>query len=467
MIAVEGREKLGKPVIALVGRPNVGKSTLFNRIIRRNLAVVHDQPGVTRDRIYADAVWEDRAFSVVDTGGLDLSPDDDLIARVREQVNTALNEADAILFLVDVVEGLTPWDAEVAQRLKGTEKPIYLVANKADNPRRADDAMEFYELDLGEPFPVSAAHGIGIDDLLDEVMFNLPETTQAEKEESPIRIAVVGRPNVGKSSLVNMVLGEERVIVDSRPGTTRDAINITFHRDASSFEIVDTAGMRRRAKIFDDVERSSVGKALQSIRRSDITWLVIDARQNIEHQDKRISAFIANEGRACIIIANKWDLVDKDHRTFDEFCAELRWQAPRLDYVPILSTSALTGLRTDKLLELTQIIFAEYSTRVATPLLNRAFRFIISEHPHPMVSGRRPSLKYITQVETGPPTFAIFTTYPERIRPDYESYLVNRFREEFGFQGAPIKVKFLSSRSGQRAGRREVKDATDITGNNS
>ena len=425
----------------------MGKSTLFNRIIRRNLAVVHDRPGVTRDRIYADAVWEDKDFVVVDTGGLDLSPDDDLIARVREQVDTALNEADAILFMVDVAEGVTPWDAEVADELRGAKKPVYLVVNKADNLKRIDDAVEFYELGLGDPIPVSAIHGRGISDLLDEVVFNLPETTEEESEENPIRIAVVGRPNVGKSSLVNAVLGEERVIVDPRPGTTRDAINITFHRDASSFEIVDTAGMRRRAKIFDDLEKSSVGKAIESIRRSDITWLVIDATQNIEQQDKKISAFIARQGRACIIIANKWDLVEKDHRTFDEFCNELRWQAPRLDYVPILSTSALTGLRTNRLLELTQIIFAEYSTRVATPLLNRAFRFIISGYSHPMVSGRRPIPKYITQVSTAPPTFAVFTTYPERIRPDYESYLINRLREEFGFQGAPIKLKFLSTKA--------------------
>lgn len=438
---------MSKPVVALVGRPNVGKSTLFNRIIRRNLAVVHNQPGVTRDRIHADAEWNDRSFTIVDTGGLDMSPEDDLIASVKSQVNTALNEADAIILVVDVADGPTPWDLEVAERLRGSKKPVYLAANKADNNKRADDAVEFYGLALGDPFPVSAIHGIGLNELLDEVTFNLPETTEVEPGEIPIQIAVVGRPNVGKSSLVNAVLGEERVIVDSKPGTTRDAINITFHRDASSFELVDTAGMRRRTKIFDDVERSSVGKAIQSIRRSDITWLVIDSTQNIEHQDKRISSFIAKEGRACIIIANKWDLVDKDHRTFDEFCAELRWQAPLLDYIPILSTSALTGLRTNRLLELTQIIFAEYSTRVTTHLLNKAFRTIVSEYTHPMVSNKRPNLKYITQVETCPPTFAVFTTYPERIRPDYERYLVNSLREEFGFQGSPIKVKFLSSRS--------------------
>ncbi len=446
MLDNTGGDILSKPVVAIVGRPNVGKSTLFNRIIRRNLAVVHDTPGVTRDRIYADAKWEGKSFVVVDTGGLDLSPDDNLIAMVLHQINTALSEADAIVLVVDVDEGITPWDSEVADALRTAKSPVYVAANKADNPKRADNAVEFYALGLGDPFPISAIHGIGVAELLDEVMFNLPETGEGEKVEDPIRIAVVGRPNVGKSSIVNAVLGEERVIVDPRPGTTRDAINITFQRDASTFEIVDTAGMRRRRKIFDDIEISSVGKAIQSIRLSDITWLVIDAMQGIEQQDKKISSFIARQGRACILVANKWDLPVKDERTFDEFCENIRWKAPLLDYVPILSTSALTGLRVDKLLELTQLIFAEYSTRVATSLLNKAFRTIVAEHKPPMVSGKRPALKYITQVSTCPPTFAIFTTYPERIRSHYERYLVNQLREEFGFHGAPIRVKFLSSR---------------------
>ena len=424
----------------------MGKSTLFNRIIGRNLAVVHGQPGVTRDRIYADAEWDNRSFAVVDTGGLDLSPDDHLIARVKAQVDIALTEAHAIVVVVDVAEGITPWDAEIADALRASKKPIYVAANKADNPKRADDAVEFYALGLGDPFPMSAIHGIGVDDLLDEVVFNLPEMAEEATSESAIKIAVVGRPNVGKSSLVNAVLGEERVIVDPRPGTTRDAVNITFRRDASSFEIVDTAGMRRRNKIFDDVERSSVGKALQSIRRSDITWLLIDATQPIGQQDKKVSSFIARRGKACILVANKWDLVEKDERTFDEFCELIRWQAPLLDYVPILSSSALTGLRVNKLLELTQMIFAEYSMRVTTSALNSAFRVIISQSRPPMVAGKRPSPKYITQVSTEPPTFVVFTTYPRLIQPHYERYLINQIREEFGFQGAPIRMKFLSTR---------------------
>ncbi len=438
--------RMKKPVVAIVGRPNVGKSTLFNRIIGRNLAVVHNQPGVTRDRIYADAKWDDRSFVVVDTGGLDLSPDDDLIARVKTQVVTALNEADVIVVVVDVAEGITPWDAEIADALRESDKPIYVAANKADNPRRADDAVEFYALALGDPIPISAIHGTGINELLDEIILNLPEVTEEAEEESPIKIAVVGKPNVGKSSLVNAVLGEERVIVDPRPGTTRDAVNITFSRDGSRYEIVDTAGMRRRKKIFDDLERSSVGKAIESIRRSDVTWLVLDAAQDVGQQDKRISSYIARQGKACIFALNKWDLVDKDTYTFDEFCESIRWQMPLLEYVPIISISALTGTRINRLLELTQVIFGEYSMRVTTHTLNKAFKAIISQSQHPLVSGKRPSPKYITQVSIQPPTFAVFTTYPERIQPHYARYLVNQLREQFGFQGAPIKVKFLSSR---------------------
>ncbi len=444
---------MDKPIVALVGRPNVGKSTLFNRIIGRNLAVVHNRPGVTRDRIYADAVWYDKRFRVIDTGGLDLSPDDDLIDMVKAQIYTALNEADAIVFVVDVAEGMIPWDMEVADSLRASRKPIYIAANKADNAKRAENTVEFYALGLGDPFPISAVNGTGVGELLDAVMADLPETSEVAKEEHFIKIAVVGRPNVGKSSLVNAVLGEERVIVDPRPGTTRDAVNISFHKDGVGFEVVDTAGMRRRRKIFDDVEKSSVGKAIESIRRSDLTWLLIDSTQDIGQQDKNISSYIAREGIACILVANKWDLVDKDHRTFDEFCENIRWKAPLLDYVPILSSSALTGLRVNKLLELTQIIFSEYSTRVTTHLLNKAFRIIINENQHPMVSGRRPTLKYITQVSTRPPTFVIFTTYPDKIRPHYESYLINQLREYFGFQGSPIKIKFLSTRAEGTRGR--------------
>jgi len=437
---------LDKPVIALVGRPNVGKSTLFNRIVHRNLAVVHNRPGVTRDRLHAEATFNDKSFVVIDTGGLDLSPTDDLIASVKTQVDIAVKEADAIILVVDVVDGVTSWDVEVGNRLRKSGKPIYVAVNKSDNFKRVDNSIEFCELGFGDPFPISALHGLGVDDLLEKVLSGLPEVENKLESERPIRIAVVGRPNVGKSSLVNAILGEERVIVDSRPGTTRDAINIRFRKDGMDFEIIDTAGMRRRKKIFDEVESSSVGKAIESIRRSDVTWVVLDATQEPSQQDKEIASYIDRQGKASIFVMNKWDLVEKDHKTFDEFCKYIRADIALLDYVPILSISAKDNLRVNKILDLTQSIFTEYSTRVTTHTLNKAFGDIITEIPPPSVSGKRPSPKYITQVLTNPPTFVIFTTYPELIKPPYKRYLINRFRELFGFQGSPIMLKFRSTK---------------------
>jgi GTP-binding protein len=437
---------LDKPVIALVGRPNVGKSTLFNRIVHRNLAVVHNRPGVTRDRLHAEATFNDKSFVVIDTGGLDLSPTDDLIVSVKTQVEIAVKEADTIILVVDVVDGVTSWDVEVGNRLRKSGKPIYVAVNKSDNFKRVDNSIEFCELGFGDPFPISALHGLGVDDLLEKVLSGLPEVENKLEIERPIRIAVVGRPNVGKSSLVNAILGEERVIVDPRPGTTRDAINIRFRKDGMDFEIIDTAGMRRRKKIFDEVESSSVGKAIESIRRSDVTWVVLDATQEPSQQDKEIASYIDRQGKASIFVMNKWDLVEKDHKTFDEFCKYIRADIALLDYVPILSISAKDNLRVNKILDLTQSIFTEYSTRVTTHTLNKAFGDIITEIPPPSVSGKRPSPKYITQVLTNPPTFVIFTTYPELIKPPYKRYLINRFRELFGFQGSPIMLKFRSTK---------------------
>lgn len=424
----------------------MGKSTLFNRIVHRNLAVVHNRPGVTRDRLHAEATFNDKSFVVIDTGGLDLSPTDDLIVSVKTQVGIAVKEADTIILVVDVVDGVTSWDVEVGNRLRKSGKPIYVAVNKSDNFKRVDNSIEFCELGFGDPFPISALHGLGVDDLLEKVLSGLPEVENKLEIERPIRIAVVGRPNVGKSSLVNAILGEERVIVDPRPGTTRDAINIRFRKDGMDFEIIDTAGMRRRKKIFDEVESSSVGKAIESIRRSDVTWVVLDATQEPSQQDKEIASYIDRQGKASIFVMNKWDLVEKDHKTFDEFCKYIRADIALLDYVPILSISAKDNLRVNKILDLTQSIFTEYSTRVTTHTLNKAFGDIITEIPPPSVSGKRPSPKYITQVLTNPPTFVIFTTYPELIKPPYKRYLINRFRELFGFQGSPIMLKFRSTK---------------------
>lgn len=432
------------PVIALVGRPNVGKSTLFNRILGHKKAVVHDRPGVTRDRIYGNVEVENRSFTVIDTGGLDLSPSDNITANVKLQVEAALKEADAIILVVDVVEGLTTWDMEVADALKKSEKPVYIAANKADNLERMNHAIEFYNLGLGNPFPISAIHGLGINELLEEILSKFPESEAVQQAEKAIRIAVVGKPNVGKSSLVNAILGEERLIVDSEPGTTRDAVNITFKRNGILYEIVDTAGMRRQNKIFDDVERFSVKKAIHSIQHSDVTWMVLDATQKPGQQDKEVSSYIARHGKACIFVINKWDLVEKDHRTFDMFCKDIRAEMALLDYVPIISVSALDRTRVFKILELTQLIYAEYSMRITTHTLNKVFQDIMSEYQPPMVSGKKPSPKYITQASTNPPTFIIFTSYPDLIKSPYRRYIENRLREAFGFQGVPIILKFTS-----------------------
>ncbi len=437
--------KLRNPVIALVGRPNVGKSTLFNRILGRKMAVVHDRPGVTRDRIYGIAEMDDRNFTIIDTGGLDLSPSDSISANVKLQVEAALKEADAIILVVDVVEGLTPWDMEVADALRKSEKPIYIAANKADNPQRMEHALEFYNLGLGNPFPVSAIHGLGVNELLEEILSEFPLSGIDQQTEKAIRIAVVGKPNVGKSSLINAILGEDRLIVDSEPGTTRDAVNITFKRNGILYEIVDTAGMRRQNKIFDDIEKFSVQKAIHSIQHSDVTWMVLDATQKPGQQDKEVSSYIARHGKASIFVINKWDLVEKDHRTFDTFCKDIREEMALLDYVPIISVSALDKTRIFKILELTQIIFAEYSMRITTHTLNKVFQKIISEYQPPLVSGKKPSPKYITQTSTNPPTFIIFTSYPDLIKSPYKRYIENRLREAFGFQGVPIMLKFTSS----------------------
>ena len=436
---------MDKPVIALVGRPNVGKSTLFNRIIHKNMAVVHNRPGVTRDRIYADAQLDDKNFVVIDTGGLDLYPKDDLITNVKAQIDVAIKEADAIILVVDVVDGPTTWDVEVANKLRKSGKPVYIAANKADNVKRIESAIEFCELGFGNPFPISALHGLGVEELLEGVMSGLPEVKDKPETKRLIRIAVVGRPNVGKSSIVNFILGEERVIVDAQPGTTRDAINIQFRRDGVDFEIVDTAGMRRKKKVFDEVESSSVGKAIESIRQSDVTWMILDATQEPAQQDKEIASYIDRQGKACIFVMNKWDIVEKDHKTFDRFSKFIKGDIAFLDYVPIISVSALEGLRVNKILDLTLQIFAEYSTRIATALLNKTFGGIVNDVPPPSVSGKRPSPKYITQVSTNPPTFVIFTTYPELIKPPYKRYLINRLRESFSFEGSPIMIYFRST----------------------
>ncbi|MBM3240043.1 ribosome biogenesis GTPase Der [Candidatus Poribacteria bacterium] len=437
---------MSKPIVAIVGRQNVGKSSLFNRLVKKNIAVVHDIPGVTRDRVYADVDYHDRTFTIVDTGGLVPFPDDNLIDMVRLQAQTAIDEAAVILFVVDVIEGVTPQDMMIADLLRKTQKPLFVVANKADNPNFDYSAMDFYQLGLNDPIPVSAIHNTGIGDLLAEIIVALPPTDEEATEEmSSIKIAVVGRPNAGKSSLINAILGEERVIVDSQPGTTRDAVNIMFQRDGVRFELIDTAGLRRQSRITNELEQYSVNRAIRSVQESDVAWLVLDATREISHQDKSIANFIADQGRACILAVTKWDLVEKDNKTHKKYTEELQYQLPHLSYVPVLFVSAVTRQRVMKLLDLSLMIHREYSMRIPTHQLNVTLSKATSKHQPPIVEGKRPSLKYITQVDIKPPTFVIFTNHPTGISADYESYLVSSIREDFGFLGTPIRIQYRQS----------------------
>ena len=434
------------PIVAIVGRPNVGKSSLFNCITKKRIAVVHDRPGVTRDRNYADVDWNDNHFTIVDTGGLDLDPNDPLIDIVQIQVEAALDEASVILLVVDSQTGIMPQDLVVAGRLRETDKPIFVVANKSDNERLRSEGTEFYELGLGDPSFISCAHNQGIGDLLDKVVFNLLSPgTEASASPQPTRIAIVGRPNVGKSSIINSILGEDRMIVDNRPGTTRDSVNTRFVYDNITFELSDTAGMRRKTVIEDKLEEITVQRAIRSIRRSDIAWLIIDATREVARQDKVIASFIARQGVASILGINKWDLIQKDHRTHDEFVKEIHHHLPQLTYVPNLFISAETGQRVKKMLDLSLAVHREYCTRVPTHALNELLLQLKSAHQPPRSGKVRPALKYITQIKTEPPTFLLFARYSDKISQPYEAYLINGIREAFGFHGTPIRIYYRSS----------------------
>ena len=463
----------GRPIVAIVGRPNVGKSSLFNRIaasapatlpninedteteardtrkqrFSRKRAVVHDTPGVTRDRNYADVEWADRAFTIVDTGGLDIDPDDRLIDNVQAQVDTALDEASLIMFVVDARTGIMPHDMTIADKLRTTDKPIFLVVNKVDTERFRNEAAEFYALGFPEPIWTSCAQNDGIRELLDQIVECLPEVEEmSDGASGAIKIAIVGRPNVGKSSLINNLLGEERMIVDDRPGTTRDAVNILLAYDNIPFEIVDTAGMRRKSSIKDDLESATVQLAIHSIRQSDIAVLVLDITQEAAQQDKAIANFIERQGKASVLVLNKWDLIDdKDNTTHPAFMERLDIQLPQLDYVPRVFTSAETGQRVTQILATALEVHREYCTHIPTPALNELLIELRNAHPPPRVKGVRPALKYITQVETKPPTFLIFGRNVNRIGQSYEAYLVNNIRNEFGFHGTPIRIFYRRS----------------------
>ena len=440
-----------KPIVAIVGRPNVGKSTLFNRVVGQRLAITHEVPGTTRDRLYAEAEWNGVTFILVDTAGLELRTpssefripnlDDDLMAQVRAQAQIAIAEADVILFLVDVKDGLTASDEEVAQVLRRTAKPVLLAVNKAESQARREAAVEFYALGLGELYPISALHGTGTGDLLDQVVGAFPMEEEEEELEA-VKIAIVGRPNVGKSSLLNKILGQERSIVHDVPGTTRDAIDTQLEWEGEPLVLIDTAGIRRKGSIQRGVEKYSVLRALRAINRADVVLLLIDAVEGATAQDAHIAGYILEEAKSVVVVVNKWDLVEKDTYTMQIYVEHVYTVLRFLDYVPMLFISALTGQRVDQVLPTALRVQDARLIRISTAELNRILQEAVARHSPPSKAGKRLKFYYATQARVDPPTFVFFVNDPHLVHFSYERYLENRLREYYGFLGTPLRLSF-------------------------
>jgi GTP-binding protein len=420
----------------------VGKSTLFNRLVGRRKAIVDDMPGVTRDRNYSRVDRFDAPFTLIDTGGFEPVSDDRMLQQMREQSRLAMEEADVILFVMDSRQGLTAADREVAEMLRRVDKPVFFVINKVESERQEAELGEFYALGVDGLYPISAEHNRGVDDLMDEVIATFPRSAKEEDEEDITRIAVVGRPNVGKSSLVNRLLGFERVVANPVPGTTRDSVDTYFTCNKKRYQLIDTAGIRRKGRISLKVEKYSAVDALRSLDRADVALIVINAEEGITEQDVRIAGYACEAGRACILVVNKWDLLKKDNSTTNKFVENLRIELKYLSYAPIVFVSALTGQRTGKILQMVDEVMEDYSKRISTSDLNRIFKEAVTSHHHPLHQAKRVKFYYATQVGTRPPNFAVFTNCPEGIQESYERYLANRFREAFGFSGTPIRFLF-------------------------
>lgn len=428
-----------KPLVAIVGRPNVGKSTLFNRLVEEPRAIVEDLPGTTRDRLYADAKWGGVTFTLVDTGGLVLWSEDELTVQVRRQVELALAEAEAILFLVDATEGLTAGDEEIAELLRVSQKSLFLVVNKADNEARRLGAMEFYSLGLGEPYPISALHGTGTGDLLDALVASFPPREEVGEAEG-VRVAIVGRPNVGKSSLLNALLGWERAIVSESPGTTRDAIDTKMTWDSQLVTLIDTAGVRRRGRVQRGVEQYSVLRALRAIERAHVVLLLLDAPEGVTAQDTHIAGYAREEARGIVLVVNKWDLMKGADQI--EYEKGVRQAFDFIPYAPLLFVSALTGRRVETVLETALRVYQERLRRVPTSALNGLLREAVASHSPPTKRGKKLRFYYATQAEVDPPTFVFFVNDPQLVHFSYRRYLENRLREAFGFEGTPLRMHF-------------------------
>lgn len=428
------------PTIALVGRPNVGKSTIFNRLIGERVSIVADYPGVTRDRIYGTGEWLGKEFRLIDTGGIEMN-DEPLMDQVRFQAEIAMDEADIIIFLVSAQEGLTDADEEIGHQLHRTKKPVILAVNKTDNPEQRQEIYDFYALGHGEPYPVSGSHGTGFGDLLDEIMALSPSDSDDTEEDTSIKFSFIGRPNVGKSSLVNGILKEERVIVSNIEGTTREAVDTKFTSETGrEFTMIDTAGIRKRGKVYEHTEKYSVLRAMSAIDRSDIVCVVIDAETGIREQDKRVAGYAYDAGKGIVLVVNKWDAVDKSDKKFEEFTKDIRAEFQYLSFAPILFVSALTGQRLNKLPELLEMIYDNRNRRVQSSVLNDVVSDAVAMNPTPTDKGRRLKIYYMTQVALNPPTFVVFVNDVELMHFSYERFLENQLRHAFYFEGTPLKL---------------------------
>ena len=436
-----------KPVVALVGRPNVGKSTLFNKIIRKREALVDDMPGVTRDRHYCDAAWEDVEFTLVDTGGFIQGDEDRFAEEIRFQVRQAIDEADVVVLVLDGKNGVSPYDRDLVGILRGVDIPVFFVVNKIDGESQEENLFDFFSLGIENPYPVSAEHGYGVPDFLDDLVKSLPQGEIVETE-NVIRIAVVGRPNVGKSSLINKLLGEKRLVVSDVAGTTRDSIDTMFRKGDKDYLLIDTAGIRRKGKVDEKLEKFSIIKSLKSLDRCDVALILIDAEEGITDQDINIAGYAEDRGCGCIFILNKWDLVDRAETNTKVFYERLYMQAKFLHFAPAMTISALTGLRVAKIFKLVDDVYEQYMTRVPTGELNKIIGSATEKTPASLHKGKRLKFYYATQVEIKPPTVVCFVNYPEAVHFSYKRYLVNQIREFTGLDKTPIKLEFR-----QRSGK--------------
>ncbi|MGN0803046.1 MAG: ribosome biogenesis GTPase Der [Candidatus Faecivicinus sp.] len=432
---------MAKPLVAIVGRPNVGKSTFFNQMAGHRIAIVEDTPGVTRDRVYADCEWQNYKFTLIDTGGIDPQSDDPLLSQMRRQAEIAIETCDVILFFVDGKSGMTADDESVADMLRRSGKPVMLVVNKVDNIRMMDNIYEFYNLGIGDPIGISSVNLMNFGDLLEELCRHFPDPEAEEERPDAIQIAVAGKPNVGKSSLVNRLLGEERVMVSDIAGTTRDAIDTRFTAaDGQDYVLIDTAGIRRKRAIeYQSLERFSIVRALAAIDRCDVALMVIDATKGVTEQDAKIAGYIDEKGKAAIIVINKWDAIEKNTGTMNEYIAKVREELKFMAYAPVLFISALTGQRTDRVLEAVKAVYEQASRRITTGLLNDILADAQAALQPPATSGRRLKIYYATQQETNPPTFVMFVNDQTLMHFSYERYLEKQFRKAFGFEGTPLR----------------------------